>query len=56
LQNWFTLQEHSTVVANVQDTHQGSAQVKQHVFQIFGMFLSSYLLQGKPLNEISNTK
>jgi hypothetical protein len=44
------------MVAKAQDKHQGPTQVEEHVFQDFDMLSSSYMLQGKPFNEICNTK
>jgi hypothetical protein len=44
MHDWFVPQEHPTTFANAQDTHQGSTQVKEHVFQGFGMLSSNYLL------------
>jgi hypothetical protein len=44
--DWFASQEHPRAVVEAQHTYQGSAQAKKHVFQDFGMFSSSYLLQG----------
>jgi hypothetical protein len=43
------------VVVEVQHTHQGPAQVEEHVFQDFCTLSCNYLLQGKPFNETRNT-